>query len=94
MTSQKEKVIKIMRYDKNALVSINNGDYSILTKDTFIQCDKSHLRTIEYDTLIEGLSSGLFQKVDDVSDSITDKILSSINSSRTYSEEDKKELIS
>jgi hypothetical protein len=92
MTSQKEKVIRIMRYDKGALVSINNRDYSILTKETFIQCDKRHLRTIEYDTLIEGLSSGLFQKVDDVSNSIIDKILSAINSSKTYSEEDKKEL--
>ena len=93
MTSQKN-TLQIMKYDKKALISINKNDYSPLTKQTYIQCDKSHLHTIEYKTFIAGFASGSFQKVDNVDKHIIEKILKAINDSKTYLYEEKTALVS
>ena len=94
MTSQKEKVLKISKYDLKSVVFLNSNDYKSLKKETFIQCDRKHLCHIEYEQFIRLLESDNFKKVDDVDNKIIAKIKNAINNSKTYSYEDKKELTS
>ncbi len=90
MTSQGEKVKLRMRNDKKAFVSLNSTDYKPLTKPTFIQCDKGHIFSLDYSTLINGLESGNYTKEENVDSSIITKILSAVNLSKTYTFEEKK----
>lgn len=90
MTSKVEKISKIMKYDKKALVIIEPKDWAgKISVQTAIQCDKMHLFKIPLDELKNKMKSGKVKILGKLPSDIIRLIKTAIVRGKTFSPEER-----
>lgn len=91
VTSQVEKARLMARNDIGSLVDgIDSGDWDVLTKESCIQCNESHLCEISDEELRKAWDQERLKPLGTIPNKIKQKIISAICASKTFTDTQKK----